>query len=389
MRMIRQIGWMAALIAALCVARLPAQDAVEGPRLTFVGDVCFGESYARDIAAARGRNLLEEKGYDYSLARVAPLLAGSTQVIANLETAVATPRLQVGAYAKKYRHWSDPEPAVAALKRHGLTVLALGNNHSMDQGTDGLAETLRALRTGGLAYFGAGEHATAAAVPWRTTIHQGDRERTVLVVSAFEYRELYDKGYSFYATDERAGINAWTNETARTQLQALRREHPEAFIIAFPHWGHNYVWREDREFQMGHALIDGGADLVIGHGAHQLQEIERYRDRWIIYGIGNFVMNAPGRYQHLDAPPYSLVAALDFGRADDEIALALYPIVTDNLVTDYQPRPVSAAEFAIVHELLLDRADDRPALAAALTADTDARGHLLRLPLQLPPRPIK
>ena len=61
---------------------------------------------------------------------------------------------------------------------------------------------------------------------------------------------------------------------------------------------------------MGHKLIDAGADLVIGHGAHNLQQIERYRDHWIIYSLGNFLYNNFGNFNKYNAPPYSLIVKL-------------------------------------------------------------------------------
>ena len=49
--------------------------------------------------------------------------------------------------------------------------------------------------------------------------------------------------------------------------------------MAFPHWGRNYQWKTDDQTEMGHDLIDSGIDMVIGHGAHMMQEVERYSFR--------------------------------------------------------------------------------------------------------------
>ena len=88
-------------------------------------------------------------------------------------------------------------------------------------------------------------------------------------------------------------------------------------------------------------------DLVIGHGAHTMQEIEHYGDQWIIYGLGNFVFLSPGRYAKQKVLPYSCVAQLILEDHQLKIQkrIRLYPIFTNNRVSNYQPRPVNKLEF--------------------------------------------
>ena len=134
------------------------------------------------------------------------------------------------------------------------------------------------------------------------------------------------------------------------------------------------VWT--RQADLGRALIDAGADLVIGHGSHALQEIEHYRGRWIIYSLGNFVFNSPGRYKAEDFPPYSLMAMLELRREGEEWAYAirLYPIFSDNRISDYHPRPVTKSEFRSIHELLQERSP-----APGLKTGKDESGHYLEI----------
>ena len=42
---------------------------------------------------------------------------------------------------------------------------------------------------------------------------------------------------------------------------------------------------------LAHKLIDAGADIIVGHHPHVAQEIERYKDGWILYSLGNFVFD--------------------------------------------------------------------------------------------------
>ena len=51
----------------------------------------------------------------------------------------------------------------------------------------------------------------------------------------------------------------------------------------------NYGWRTDKQAELGHQLVDAGADLVIGGGPHNMQQIEEYNGRLILYSMGNFL----------------------------------------------------------------------------------------------------
>ncbi|MEM7284413.1 MAG: CapA family protein, partial [Pseudomonadota bacterium] len=143
-------------------------------------------------------------------------------------------------------------------------------------------------------------------------------------------------------------------ETAR-QVATYRRAHPESTIVIYPDWGKNYSWQNLTQTETARLLIDAGADLVLGHGAHRLQGIEHYKEKWIVYNLGNFMFNSKGRYQKLKQPPYSLAAFLDFAEFEGQIRrrLRLYPLLTDNLVTKYQSGPVPAEHVDVVQNLLL------------------------------------
>jgi cyanophycin synthetase len=108
----------------------------------------------------------------------------------------------------------------------------------------------------------------------------------------------------------------------------------------------------------------------------------------VIYGLGNFVWNTPGRYQEMNAKPYGLAVTLGFhANRGDRARLRLYPILTDNRRTGFQNRPLTGAEFDEVAHDLTARLEPRPRTAS------DAIGRFLELDLilashgqDLPPR---
>lgn len=139
---------------------------------------------------------------------------------------------------------------------------------------------------------------------------------------------------------------------------------------------------------MNAELLDSGADLVIGHGAHRMQEVLLARSGTTVFSIGNFVFNSPGRYRSHEAPPYSIVARLDLARDDSGTSggLRLYPILSDNRVTGFQPRPVTGSEAKEVHALLRSRAVSGTEFDTAIALDKDERGWHLACRRAISPR---
>ncbi|MHC5023609.1 MAG: CapA family protein [Planctomycetota bacterium] len=351
-------------------------------RILFLGDTGFGETYQRREAERGRTNVLAEHGYDYSLRKLAPLLQGRDLVVANLETPLTKPGPSPLDGRKKYVHRDDPELAPAALRRHGIDVVSLGNNHALDYGAAGLSPTLDALHRHGIAAIGAGGHAEAAAGPYRRMFDL-DGEMLSLIICAGKHKRR-EASYPYYATPDEAGVNAWTSRTAADQIARARATDPDALLVAYPHWGLNYQWRTGAQSRLARVLVDAGADVVIGHGAHMVQEIERYRGRWILYSLGNFVFNSPGRYRkRKGAIPYSLAAVMNIERRAGRpfARLHLYPILSDNRETGYQPRTVSDVEAALVRDEIIKRSPESDALGEVLRCERDDRGSRLSLDL--------
>ena len=353
-------------------------------RLLFVGDTSFGENYQDELEREGDSHLLKTRGYDYSLQQLKPLLDNADFTIANLETPITKLSVSPHTGKKKFIHWDNPTEAPAALQRHRIHAVSLANNHVLDFGVPGLEETFAALRQHDLLSFGAGKNTREAARPLVREFQVDGQTFRLSVLGGFWVTRKYDEVLEFYADKDTPGTNGWTRKTAAAQIRALRKDDPDTFLVCFPHWGGNYDWKSQRQTRMAHAMIDAGADLVIGHGAHMLQEIERYKDRWIVYGIGNFVFNSPGRYQYKkNALPFSLAARLDIEKREGQLGMTgrLYPILSDNLQTDYQPRLAAQEEFEQVRKEVLKHSDDTDELEELLLNGQDSIGSYFRLDL--------
>jgi hypothetical protein len=233
--------------------------------------------------------------------------------------------------------------------------------------------------------FGAGRTLAEARKPFIGETTVGGRRFRFAVFTAFTVMRSYMDRYKCYASSSEGGVCPLDADAIADQIAQFKAVDPELFTIVFPHWGANYRWRSRKQSKLADVLIEAGADVIIGHGAHMIQEVERRGGHWIIYSLGNFVFNSPGRYKQENAPPYSMMARLRVESGGDDGVLLpkvlLYPIVSDNRLTDYQPRFVTDEEFAEVVALLGEQCPDPEDFAHTASAGRDEHGHYLEIGL--------
>lgn len=312
-----------------------------------VGDIGFGEPFLHLPRAAGLMRLLDEHGYGHSTARLGRLLSSADLVIGNLEAPLSSRPDSALRGRKKNLGWSDPERTVEALRQAGVHAVSVANNHALDCGVDGLGETLARLDAAGIASFGAGPDLAAADRPLIRRFVVGGQERSLVVFGGFEHRDRYESRYRWYARSGAPGVSRQSAERIGARIAFLRDHLPAPLFLAYPHWGEDYTEVSDAQRDEAARLVEAGVDLVVGHGSHAAQSVEMVDGRPVVFGLGNFVWNAPGRYGRFGAPPYSLAAALVFQgkRSGGGTALRLYPLMTDNTVTNFQSRPVTRDEF--------------------------------------------
>jgi poly-gamma-glutamate capsule biosynthesis protein CapA/YwtB (metallophosphatase superfamily) len=343
--------------------------------LLFVGDTDFGETY-QEARERRGReNILKTRGYDAGLAGMRRLLARADLVVANLETPVTDLAEPAAAERKAYVHKASVEHTPAHLRANNILVTSLANNHALDYGPAGLAQSLDALWAGGITCIGAGLNAAEAAEPLMVELRGDVGTKRVAIFAAYDAPA---ESEARRAASEADGpqIGVLDVEALSERIRGLKAEDPGTLVVVFPHWGRNYAWRSARQRRLARSLFAAGADLILGHGAHMLQELDARDGRAVAYSLGNFLFNSPGRYARNNAPPFSLVARLTLRPGGDgwRQAIRLYPIVTDNRLTNYKPRLLRDEEFDSARHLVVERRR-----GARLRHGRDATGHFIRL----------
>lgn len=316
--------------------------------VTLLGDTYFGEWYTRRRQRRGMDDGLQRYGYDHAFLALDPLLAKSDLTIANFEAALTDATRSNLKGRKPFCLTGLPQPSAAALKRHGIDAVSLANNHALDAGVDGLISTVNAFYQQGIITFGAGLNAQQAHAPLILTAGG----RRFHFYAAYWYRRYMEQDCAFYAQPRRAGVACISGGLVERLRHEKAQEQP-ATIIVLAHWGEDYRWTRPLQRQLAQRLTQAGADLIIGSGPHMPGEFGRVGQSWVIYSIGNAVFNSNGEYQARQAPPYGFITRLIVGGQHPR--LELLPIYTDNLNTFWQPRPVSAAEFAQLVALLREQ----------------------------------
>ncbi len=216
--------------------------------------------------------------------------------LVNLETAVTRSEDHWPAKGINYR--MHPENTVV-LTAAGIDVVALANNHILDWGYDGLAETIKSVEKAGIRHAGAGKDRRSASSP--AVLDLGAKGR-VLVFSAAHGSSGVPPSWA--AEKDRAGVNLLpdlSDETAGRLGESVRRmKRPGDVVVLSVHWGANWghdVPEEEREFS--HRVIDAAdVDLVFGHSSHHPKPIEVYHGKLILYGCGDLINDYEGISGH-------------------------------------------------------------------------------------------
>jgi poly-gamma-glutamate capsule biosynthesis protein CapA/YwtB (metallophosphatase superfamily) len=254
-------------IAYLFLLMCSALAQAEPLRLVFVGDVMLDDGPGNVVAAGRD-----------PLAPFAALLADADYRIANLECPLATTGKAIA--TKIYTFRADPR-ATRVLKGR-FDAVSVANNHSGDYGRAAFLETLSVLDGAGIRYFGGGRNLVEAHAPlWI--------EQKGLRIAVLGYDEFLPR--AFEAGADFPGI-AWSEDShVISDIRAARAAGAD-IVIPFMHWGWEYEPGPNaRQRQLARAMIDAGADAVVGGHPHVTQGAEVYRGKPIIYSLGNFVFD--------------------------------------------------------------------------------------------------
>lgn len=253
-------------------------------------------------------------GPDYFFQNVRSILEKDDLSIVNMEgTLTDSTTREDKTYAFK-----APAEYAGILSGSSVEAANLANNHSSDYGSQSTTDTIKALEDAGVTTFG------------------------------FDQIKILDiKGVKIgltgiYELAEHMG----KAEQVKENITALKEAGAQLIIVNF-HWGvEKEYYPNDTQKQLAHLAVDSGADLVIGHHPHVLQGVEKYKDKYIAYSLGNFCFGGNSNPSDKDTMIVQQTFTFHKGELKDSSDLNLIPcsLSSTSSHNDYCPTPLEGNE---------------------------------------------
>jgi gamma-polyglutamate biosynthesis protein CapA len=249
---IRAAGILAALICFLSLAPEP-----QILQITFLGDVMLG----------RGINQAANRAETWQpFAKLQPVIGWADILAANLESPLTTAPVITSGYAL-----CAPPTRVEALKEASFDIVTLANNHVNDCGEAGIAETQKILLTNGIKAIGPS--------PEATLLNSHGRKLAVMALDDI--------------------VNPIDLPVVVTEVESASRQ--VNLVIITIHWGNEYQPApSSRQRTLAAALVNAGADVIIGHHPHIIQTMESFPRNngkppaLVFYSLGNALFDQHG-----------------------------------------------------------------------------------------------
>lgn len=232
------------------------------------------------------------EGYDFSpmFADVTDVLANNDVTICHMETPLSADNTNLT--VPRVLVFNSPHQVADALVGAGYDGCDFASNHTWDQGLSGLASTQQVLQDAGLQYAGpvaeedqAGHYASydvngvsVAQLGYTYTIYNSGQPTTDVPPEA-PWLENY-----LWPAIGAEGIIA--------DAEAAKADGAD-FVVVSMHWGNEY-WTDptDQQREIATELLESDAvDLILGTHVHVIQPCEKINDKYVIYGLGNFLSN--------------------------------------------------------------------------------------------------
>jgi len=246
--------------------------------IDFVGDVSLADNWA--VAPqydSRKKKVLGILSQD-----VVNIMTKSDFMIVNSEFTVSNRGKEMN--GKQYTFRAKPE-RLNIYHEMGVDLALLANNHVYDFGKDAFLDMFDAFKKVSIPTIGAGHNLEEAMKPYYLIIN-GYKVAFLNASRAEKYKLTPG------ATATTPGIFLCYDTT--NMVNEIKKAKEESdFVVAIIHFGKEFAHTLEKEQTSSARLyIDSGADMVVGHHAHVLQGVEMYKDKPIIYNLGNFIFNA-------------------------------------------------------------------------------------------------
>lgn len=251
--------------AAFQITELEAKEIT----MAFVGDIM--------LSRAIGKLMVTKQDYTFPFASTSEVIHSADIAFGNLENPISEQGVLSGSI---YSFRADPQ-VVEGLKVAGFDIVSIANNHIWDYGKDAFNDTLKNLLENEIVAVGGGENYDEAHIPKIITV--GDTR-----IAFLAYTNLISTSLGLASSTP--SVARYNDETLANDI-ARAKELTDFVVVSF-HWGEEYKIKHNSEQErVGKLAIDSGANIVVGHHPHVIQEVEQYSGGWIAYSLGNFIFD--------------------------------------------------------------------------------------------------
>jgi len=239
--------------------------------LVFVGDIMLDRGVEQQIKK-NGNN-----DFRFPFLKIADELQKADIAFGNLEGPISDKGQKVGSI---YSFRMDPK-AVDGLVFAGFDVLSVANNHMFDYSRKAMEDTFSRLKESGIEYVGGGLNEAEAYSPIIKEIN-GTK------IAFLAFTNLGSP--SWEAKNDRSGIAFL--EKGKLEKSIKEAKQKADVVTVSMHFGDEYKPSPNLEQKtLAQFAIDSGADLVIGHHPHVIEPVEKYKEGYIAYSLGNFIFD--------------------------------------------------------------------------------------------------
>ena len=226
-------------------------------KLSFAGDVMLANFKNQDIAGGFNQ-YADKKEPSYFFEKVESAFKHDDFTVVNLENVFTDNELEEVEKDHDPAYWFCSKTSNAKiLTAGGIEGVSLANNHTGDYGNKGYTDTINAVKKAGLEYG-----------TYTKTMYYEKNGYKIAIICCGLWR---------------------ANHTAGVISQIKKESEKTDYQIIYFHGGKERIYEpEEWKIEASHQLIDNGADLVIGNHPHVLQPREIYKNKEIIYSLGNF-----------------------------------------------------------------------------------------------------
>lgn len=243
-------------------------------RILFAGDLMLDRGVKRSVYKNFGGR------YEMIFVNLTNYFHSFDTLVVNLEGPISAGGNQI---PKKYSFRFETN-VVDALKFANIRIVNLANNHIYDWGYEAFLDTLSILSSNGIGFFGLSDLSNDSIL----YVLVKSNDWNVIKVGFLGFSEFFP---GLEANKRRPISISIAKEKYIRRTISTAKSNVDFLVVSF-HWGEEYKKTNNR-FQevLGKLCIDLGADMVIGHHPHVIQNYEVYRDRYIFYSLGNFVFD--------------------------------------------------------------------------------------------------